>query len=259
MVIKFGPAGLGSVKNVEARLEEYSKLGFKAATFAFTYGAYLKKKEDAVRIGKSAKKFGIDLSIHAPYWINLNSKEKAKIEASKKRVLKSLEIGTWLKAKEVIIHAGFYSGMEKEIAYENIKKQILELQKIRKEKKYTPQICVETIGKINVFGSAEEVAQLVKDTQCGFCLDFAHILAREKKVDIQKIKRLFPQKKWHCHFSGIVYGEKGEKHHRLTTKKEWKELLDSMPKNKSVTIINESPNPVADSSVGLEIYSTKLL
>ena len=62
-------------------------------TLSFPNRFYIKNKEDAVKIGKKAKKSGIKLSIHAPYWINLNSKDKKKIEQSKQRILKSCEIG----------------------------------------------------------------------------------------------------------------------------------------------------------------------
>jgi deoxyribonuclease IV len=258
MTIKFGPAGLGPVKKAEQVLEEFAKLGIKVCEIAFTYGVYIKDKKDAERIGKKAQELGIELSIHAPYWINLNSKEKEKVKSSKKRILKCLEIGTILKAKKVVFHAGFYSGMEKEKAYQNIKEQIPELQRTRKEKKYTPELCPETMGKINVFGSAEEIARLVRDAQCEFCIDFAHILAREGELDMAKIVKLFPNKKWHCHFSGIEYGEKGEKRHKITEKEYWKWLLKKLPKDKDITIINESPNPVDDSVAGLKIYLKKI-
>ena len=110
------------------------------------------------------------------------------------------------------------------------------------------------MGKINVFGSIEEVSRLVKETGCSFCIDFAHILAREKKVDYEKIKKLFPQKEWHCHFSGIVYGEKGEKHHKTTEKEEWKNLLNNLPKDKEISIVCESPTLIEDSSEGMGIW-----
>ena len=85
MTIKFGPAGLGPVATAEKTLEKYHKLGLKACEIAFTYSVYIKNEEDALRIGKKAKELGISLSIHAPYFINLNSKEKVKREASKGR------------------------------------------------------------------------------------------------------------------------------------------------------------------------------
>ena len=110
------------------------------------------------------------------------------------------------------------------------------------------------MGKVNVFGSPEEISQLVKDTGCDFCIDFAHILAREKKVDYTKIKKLFPQESWHCHFSGIVYGEKGEKHHKSTEKEDWKNLLENLPKDKEISIVCESPTLIEDSIEGMKIY-----
>ena len=75
MSIKFGPAGLGPVKDAVSNLEEYHKLGLKACEIAFTYGAYIKTQEDAEKIGQTAKNLDITLSIHAPYYINLNSEE----------------------------------------------------------------------------------------------------------------------------------------------------------------------------------------
>ena len=115
------------------------------------------------------------------------------------------------------------------------------------------------MGKINVFGSVEQVARLVDETECSFCIDFAHILARDKKVDFDKIFKLFGKhKKWHCHFSGIIYGEKGERKHKLTEKSEWKELLNELKKrvtDQEIVIINESPDPVSDAVLGLTVYN----
>jgi endonuclease IV len=84
-------------------------------------------------------------------------------------------------------------------------------------------------------------------------LDFAHILARDKKVDYNKIIELFPQNEWHCHFSGIEYGEKGERNHIPTEKLAWKELLSNLPNGKKIRIINESPRMTEDSVEGLRI------
>ncbi len=254
MAIKFGPAGIGGVKEAVFNLQRFHNLGLKACEIAFTYGAYIKNKEDALKIGKEAEKLGIKLSIHAPYWINLNSKEKAKIEASKKRILKSCEVGDWLGAYRVVFHPGYYSGMDKEETYQNIKANILDMQKEIKKNKWKIKIAPETMGKVNVFGSIDEISRLVEETGCSFTLDFAHILAREKKVDYNKIKKLFPQKNWHCHFSGIEYGEKGEKRHKKTETKEWKKLLKNLPKNKNIVIINESPYCVEDSVEGLSLF-----
>lgn len=252
MSVLFGPAGLGPVKAAENALESYAKKGLRACEIAFTYSVYI-KPDEAVAIGKKAKDLGIELSIHAPYFVNLNSAEKAKREATKARILKCCEIGELLGAKLVVFHPGYY-GEDRDKAYGVIKKGIIELLSEIEKRKWKIQIAPETMGKVNVFGSIEEIAKLVKETGCSFCIDFAHILAREKKVEYSTIEKLFPYKEWHVHFSGIIYGEKGEKSHRTTEKKEWQELLGHLPKDKYVRIINESPTMIKDATEGLKIY-----
>jgi len=253
-MIKFGPAGLGGVNEAISNLEKYHELGLKACEIAFTYGIYIKKKEDAEKIGETAKKLGINLSIHAPYYINLNSETKEKIKKSKERILECLKVGTWLQAKKIIFHPGFYSKKTKKETYEIIKENILELQKEKKEKNYTPELAPETTGKINVFGSVDETAQLVTDTGCSFCIDFAHILAREKNYLFDEVFKKFSKyKNIHIHFSGINYSEKGEKSHKKTPEEELIKLIKNLPSNKEITIINESPSPIEDSITGLKI------
>jgi deoxyribonuclease IV len=253
MKIKFGPAGLGPVKSAEETIKDLSESGLKACEIAFTYGVYIKNAEDAIMIGKKAKELGIELSIHAPYFVNLNSAEKAKREATKKRILDCCKAGELLGAKVVVFHPGYY-GKNREESYLVIKEGILEIMKEIKRNNWKIQIAPETMGKINVFGSIEEISALTKETGCSFCLDFAHILARDKKVDYKKIEELFPQKEWHCHFSGIVYSEKGERHHKKTEEKEWEILLNNLPRDREIRIINESPEMVEDSIEGLKIY-----
>jgi deoxyribonuclease IV len=252
--IRFGPAGLGPVKEAVSNIKEFSKNGLKACEIAFTYGAYIKNESDMKEIKKVAEDNDILLSIHAPYFINLNSKEKKKIEESKERILKCCEIGEKLGAYVVVFHSGFYGGMDKEKTYQNIKKEIIEIQERIKNEDWKIKIAPEMMGKINVFGSIDEIGRLVNETKCSFCIDFAHILARDKIVDYKKINEKFNEsKKWHCHFSGINYTEKGERNHIKTQKNSWVDLLKNLPKNKEITIINESPDMVVDSIEGLKL------
>jgi len=259
MPIIFGPSGLGGVKEAVSNLESYSKLGLRACEIAFTYGIYIKDEKDIKTIKEAAERLEIKLSIHAQYWLNLNSAEKAKIEASKKRILDCLAVGEKLGCKSVVIHPGYYGKMSKEETYSNIKKVILELQEEIKKNKWKVKLCVETMGKVNVFGSVDDIKRLVKETGCSFCLDFAHLKARTNgKMDYKEMVSEFSEfKEWHCHFSGIVYGDKGEKNHIPTPKNELKELLNELKsvKNKcDITVINESPDPVKDSVESVKIW-----
>jgi deoxyribonuclease-4 len=257
--IKFGPAGIGPVNEAISNLEHFAKLGLRACEVAFTYQVYIHNEEDAVKIGKKAHELGIELSIHAPYYVNLNSEEKAKREATKKRILNCCKMGVLMGASMVVFHPGYYTNKGKtkediEKTFETIKEGIIEIEKEIKKHGWKIKVAPEAMGKINVFGSVEEISKLAKETGCSFCLDFAHILAREKSVDYEKIVKLFPGKKWHLHFSGIIYGDKGERAHRKTKKEEWSELLKNLPKDKEIVIINESPDMVNDSVEGLNIY-----
>jgi len=275
MAIRFGPVGLGGVKEAIGNLEKFSKLGLKACEIAFTYGVYIKDEKDAKEIGKKAKELDIELSIHAPYWINLNSRERRKVEESKKRILDCCKIGNLLGVTYVVFHPGYYGnrkvsqketlgprksldflGDDKEETYQNIKKEILEMQQDIKKNKWKVKLAPETTGKVNVFGSIEEIKRLVKETSCYFTLDFAHLLARNQgKISYKEIYENFKSfNELHCHFSGINWGEKGERSHKLTPENELKKLLSILPKNKDITIINESPNPVLDSVKALKIY-----
>ncbi|HRZ85436.1 MAG TPA: TIM barrel protein [Candidatus Paceibacterota bacterium] len=262
MAIRFGPGGLGPVKEAVRNLEEYNKLGLKACEIEFTYGVYIKPSQAPV-IRERAKELDIKLSIHAHYWINLNSEEKEKVEQSKKRIIECCKIGDLLSygnEVSIVFHPGFYGKKDKEESYENIKKEVLELQEEIERNKWKVKLCPETTGKVNVFGSVEEILKLVHDTNCGFTIDFAHLLARSNgKLSYKEAYKDFKDlkvKELHCHFSSIAYGEKGEKNHILTSEKEIEKLLEVLKgSGKEITIINESPDPVGDSVKSLKIWN----
>jgi len=266
--IKFGPTGIGPVGDAVENLKMYHKLGFRAAEVLFTYGVYIKEKEDALRIGNVAKKLGIYLSVHAPYWINLNSKEDKKVEMSKKRILKCCEVASWLGAKRVIFHPGYYtstseksklvagrSSLVAEESYQKIKEGIVEMMKVVKDNKWDVELCPEVMGKVNVFGSIDEIGALIDATGCGVCVDIAHVLARYGSYSFSEIEKTFKLKNWHVHFSGIEYGAKGEKKHLVTPLDEWEKVLGFLSKlDKDIVLICESPDAVSDSVVGMKVW-----
>ena len=85
MRIIFGPAGSAGLGN-EAGVTKAKKLNLGAYEVEFTYGVWMSNAE-AKKVGDIAKKLGIKLSVHGPYYVNLASKERVKLQASKKRIL----------------------------------------------------------------------------------------------------------------------------------------------------------------------------
>ncbi len=250
--IKLGPAGTGGSKD-EGFLA-VKQAGLDAVEIEFVHSIWMTEK-DAKSISELNKKLKLSLSIQAPYYINLNSFEKSKIEASKKRILKCCEIGSILGAKYIVFHAGFYQKDSKEKTFENIKEQILEMQKEIKKHGWKTELAPETTGKSSQFGSLEELLKMKKETGCHLCIDFSHLKARSGgKLSYEEIAEQIASSDslshahLHCHFSGIEFTEKGERRHILTEDKNIRELLTALKKHKlDCTIINESPNPLGDS------------
>jgi deoxyribonuclease-4 len=262
MSAKIGPSGLGSVKEAVNNLERLHSKGLSACELAFTYSIYIKEEKDARKIGEKAKSLGIDLSIHAPYWINLNSIEPEKIEKSKERILNCLKVGTWLQAKRVVFHPGYYGKMSKEETYKNIRDRVKEIIEESHKRKYTTKLAPEMMGRLNVFGSIDEIINLKKDTGCDMCVDFAHVLARNKSYMFKEVLEKLKEENMrevHIHFSGIEYGEKGEKRHKPTEEKEWVELFKAVKKHgkgMEFVIISESPDPEKDSILAKRVYKS---
>ena len=247
-MIKIGPSGIGGKSEAKENLEYLNKNKLEAAEVAFTYSVYL-KKDDAIKIRKLAKELNIDLSIHGSYYINLNSPDKKKEAMSKKRILDACEIRHYLGAKYVVFHPGFVGKSTREETYENIKKEMIILQKYIEEKKWKVKLAPETTGKVSVFGSLDETLKLAKETKTAFCIDFAHLKARNNgDIDFKEvIKKLKGHKHIHCHYSGIAYSEKGEKHHIPIEIKEFKTIISELKKQKiNCTIICEAPDTYGD-------------
>src|SRR3989344_6110632 len=205
-----GTSGLGYIKG----LEKCKELSLDCLEVEFTYGVNM-SNSSAKEIGELAKKLKIKLSIHCPYYINLASNDKKKISASIKRILDSCEKGIYMNEKI---------------------------------KKFGVVLCPETTGKKSQFGSLDELVKLSKETNCGICVDFAHLLARDGRIDYDEVlKKIKGVKNLTGHFSGIEYSEKGERRHVLTKEKDIEKLLKALKKHKiSIAIINESPDPFGD-------------
>ncbi|WP_297470825.1 TIM barrel protein, partial [Thermococcus sp.] len=120
--LRFGTAGIPLSTPKRSTIDgiiHVRNLGLDAMELEFVRGVNI-KPELAKKIKYTAKKHDVLLTAHAPYYINLNASEKAKVEASKRRIIQSAErlhqAGGW----SVVFHAGYYLKQPKESVYQRI-------------------------------------------------------------------------------------------------------------------------------------------
>jgi len=123
----FGTAGIPRScpgKTTVDGVKHVRKLGLDAMELEFVYGVRM-RRELANEVRKTAGEAKVKLSVHAPYYINLNAQDEAKLQASKQRILDSALMGSLAGAKSIVFHPGFYLKMEKEQVYQRVK-EVLE-------------------------------------------------------------------------------------------------------------------------------------
>lgn len=255
MQVKIGPGGTSGL-GYENGIPEIAGRGLSALEVEFTYGVRM-SNDKAREIREIAKKNNISLTVHAPYYVNLASPERHKVRASAERIIQSCEKAEHLGADYVVFHPGFYQKKPPEEVFELVKGEIIEIQERIKENNWKVKLAPETTGKQAQFGSVEELMRMHKETGCHVCIDFAHLRARyQDDLDYnQIIQQVKPLGHIHAHFSGIEWGEKGEKRHLITEKEVIRPLAKAVKDNDlSITIICESPQPIDDAVKIKEVF-----
>lgn len=176
-------------------------------------------------IGLEAKRAGIAMSFHTPYFISLSGIVEEKRLKSLDYIRQSLDAARLLGAKTIVVHAGSASKISREeamkLASDTLTRAVSQLDT------YGIKIGIETMGKENQLGTLDEVLELCKiDSSLVPVVDFGHLNARacggvfksaEDYIRVfDKIDYAFGgdvAKKLHCHFSKIEWTEKGEKRH----------------------------------------------
>ena len=268
----FGTAGIplsANPRTTSDGIKYVKRLGLGAMELEFVRSINI-SKDKAPEIKKAAEDNEVVLTCHAPYFINLNSLEKAKIKASIGRILNSARIANLCGGYSVCFHAGFYMNMWQKKVYDTIKHNLKEIVATLKKESNSIWIRPETTGKETQFGNVDEILQLSQELDNVMpCVDFAHFHARtngkyntyeEFSEILEKIEKKLGKKgleEMHIHITGIAYGEKGEKNH-LTLKEsdlKYQEILKVL-KNFKVkgVVISESPNIEEDALLMQKVY-----
>jgi deoxyribonuclease-4 len=168
----------------------------------------------------------VAISVHAPYFINLNADDE-EWPKSRKRLMDAAHFGNLAGATDIIFHPGSYFGNPPEevlkVALPRLQGCVDELRAAGNPVTLRP----ETMGKSAMLGSLEDTLEMSREVKGVLpCIDFAHLYARSgdgtintydqwsrvlEKVGSTLGKKAFQQ--MHIHLSGIEYGPKGEKNH----------------------------------------------
>ena len=273
MPIIFGTAGvpLSSKKSsTEAGIGRIRELGLDAMEVEFVHGVRM-KEEKASQVGALAVREKVMLTCHAPYYINLNSREEEKVIASRARILHTARIAHLLGASGIVFHPAFYADQDSDTVRAKVIKELAEIREELDKEGNKVILRPETTGKPSQFGSLTETLQVSKEIPGVLpCIDFSHLHARgngehncyDEFCKILEQAAQFLGDNWvnnaHFHISGIAYTSKGEKKHLLLQESDlnYKELIKALITFQlKGTVICESPNLEGDALLMQKTYN----
>ena len=205
---------------------EFSRsIGLDTLELGWVQSVRVTEKTCALIKEKSVEQ-GVSLSVHAPYFINLNANDD-EWPKSRKRLMDAAHYGNLAGATDIIFHPGSYFERPPaevlKVAIPRLKDCVKELRKAKNPVTLRP----ETMGKSAMLGSLEDTLEMSKAIDGVLpCLDFAHLHARpgdgtvNSVAEWSQIIEMYQAslgkealKRLHIHLSGIEYGPKGEKNH----------------------------------------------
>ena len=235
----------------------------------FVRGVRMSEKSQEVVKRLSAEKNMI-VTAHGPYYINLNSKEQEKIEASVVRIVETAAMADKVGAYSITYHAAYYMGNDKDTVFDRVVKQTQRIIELVEKEDIKVWIRPETTGKVVQWGDLDEIIRLSKEfKQVLPCVDFSHLHARTggglNSYDdfchiLDQIGTEIGQyalDNFHAHLAGIAYSEKGEKNHLELDNSDmnYKDLLKAMKKfDIKGALICESPNIEEDCRMIKDYY-----
>lgn len=179
-------------------------------------------------IRQAARAADVMLSVHAPYYINLNAYVE-EWPKSRKRLMDAAHFGHLAGATDIIFHPGSYFLRPAEevlrTAIPRLQGCVEELRRAGNPVRLRPEV----MGKSAMLGSFEDVLTMAQEVEgVEPCLDFAHLHARAGDGSMNAYedwKRVLTRyrsalgaaslKRLHCHLSGIEYTAKGERKHLM--------------------------------------------
>lgn len=184
------------------------------------------KETTCAEIKAIGEEYSVAISVHAPYYINLNADEK-EWPKSRKRLMDAAYYGFLAGASDIVFHPGsYFERPPAEVlptAIRRLEGCVEELQ----ENQIAVTLRPETMGKSAMLGSLDDTLSMSQAMpEVAPCLDFAHLHARPGDGSMNTYEewaRVLEEygralgdeglQTLHIHLSGIEYGEKGEQNH----------------------------------------------
>ena len=231
-MIKFGPSGnadsfyAAGYEHTEDAPAFLKERGLDCFEYSFGRGVRMTEAK-AKSIGAAFQKEDIEISVHAPYFINFANPDDEMAAKSYGYVLDSARVCKQMGGKRIVFHP---AAQGKAARFEAVDKTIERL-KILREYIYLNGLddmvyCPETMGKLAQIGTVEEITAFCEiDPVFTPCVDFGHINAREQgslktaqdykdRLEYMLARLGYERmKNFHVHFSKIMYSAKGEVKH----------------------------------------------
>ncbi len=254
-MIRTGPAGYpeGSRSPADA-VRKVKAVGLSALEVQFVRNV-LYNPARAEEARSEAKESGVLLSVHAPYYINLNSSSPETKEKSEEWILRAMRgaeaFGAWI----VVVHAATY-GEEEKSSTKNVIDSLTRVRDTADTESLKAVIGLETMGKKAAWGTVPEILEVMNEVPGVLpVVDFAHLQARGPPLSAERLQFLLGSlsevPRLHCHLSGIEFTAAGErKHLRLGEGLDHKMVLDVLrDSGMEATVICESTSPMEDAQI----------
>lgn len=205
-------------------IERCRELGLDALEMAWVRSVAITPK-GAVAVREASERHDVRLTVHAPYFVNLNSPDAAVVAASKERIAAAARGAAWCGARDVALHLAFCHDDPPETVFERVAAALAEVQSGLRSEGVDATLRPETMGRASQFGDLDEILALCLAVPgLAPCIDIAHLHARTGGWNTRaEFGRLWDRVEAalgapalgdvHLHLSGIAYGDKGEKRH----------------------------------------------
>ncbi len=253
-----------------------TKYDLNLCEISFTYGVNV-GDEFCKKLGENAKKYDVEFTAHAPFYINYANPDKTFGHKGNAYIISSLKKLKLIGGRKLCIHVGSQGKLERGEAIGLIKERLLNLKnELDKNELFDVVLCFEVMGKYSQIGNVEEIVEFAKlDRRFNLTLDVGHLNcimqgALKTESDFIKIfsyiKENLPNQynELHIHYSKVMYGEKGEiKHLDMSDTQygpDFEPLARALQKlNMTPTIICESRGTIVGDSVKMQKIWNELL